>query len=570
MSQALKDLYQEELAKLRVWGSEFSRDNPALAPMLGAKGDDPDVERLLEGVAFMSSLVRKSINDGFPDLVQSLLRLVCPSALQPVPSLTIMAFKPVRGFAESLLVPAGAALASIPVDGVSAKFTTTTPLTVLPAAITKVEVEDGRGGEGSISLTVTSAAPLKSWASNTLVFHLAGDYPEACERRRVLLRRIKTVEIESQGVVFDLGPESLGLWGFGPEERALPNQLLLAFNLIQEYFVSPQKLMFLKVTGLKVLSENTNQSFIIRFRLANLAAPLAPARAEDFILNAVPAINVFSHPAHPLVVDHKSNEYLLKPQDQEAEKLGVFSVEEVVSRGVDGETRVFQPFETFRKKNQWLYRVIRRISPITGQGEYYLSFLYSKDHKPILETITASLKCHNGSLTDSLRTGEINLPTDTSPSMVSFANIIPPTRACPPIDSDWRLWRFISHLQVNINPTMTVEGLKEILNLHAQPNDPDLGRVLSNTKRIEAVEELSIKLEDYFLKGRPYRGSRVELTVDPQGFASTGDLGLFGEVLDHFFGLFHQINVYSRLVIKLKNVGRDLTWPPRLGVKRLT
>jgi type VI secretion system protein ImpG len=117
---------------------------------------------------------------------------------------------------------------------------------------------------------------------------------------------------------------------------------------------------------------------------------------------------------------------------------------------------------------------------------------------------------------------------------------------------------------------MTIQGLKEILDLYAQPNDPDLGRGLSNSKRIEAVEELSIKLEDYFLKGVPYRGSRVELTVDPAGFASAGDLSLFGEVLDHFFGLFHQINVFSRLVIKLKNVGSELKWPPRLGVKRLT
>ncbi|MDR1396039.1 MAG: type VI secretion system baseplate subunit TssF, partial [Deltaproteobacteria bacterium] len=95
----LKDLYQEELANLRVLGSQFSRDNPALAPMLGARGDDPDVERLLEGVAFLSSLVRSTLDEGFPDLVQDLLRMVFPAGLLPVPSAVMMHFRPLPGFA---------------------------------------------------------------------------------------------------------------------------------------------------------------------------------------------------------------------------------------------------------------------------------------------------------------------------------------------------------------------------------------------------------------------------------------------------------------------------------------
>jgi type VI secretion system protein ImpG len=286
-------------------------------------------------------------------------------------------------------------------------------------------------------------------------------------------------------------------------------------------------------------------------------------------LNASPAVNVFPHPAHPLAVDHKRDEYLIKPQDQEAEKLMIFAVEEVMSRSLDGQTRVYSSFENFVGESDGLYRVVRRVSPITGQGDYYISLIYREGQKLSPETISATLKCHNGPLTNNLRTGEISVATDSSPAMATFANIIPPTRACPPIDSDLRLWRLVSHLHVNLMPFLTAQGLREILSQYACPNDLDLGRSLSNRKRIEAVEGLSSIMEDYFIKGLPYRGSQVDLTVDPAGFASQGDLHLFGEVLDHFFGLFHQINSYSRLTLKAKGGGRTMAWPPRLGLKRL-
>ncbi|MDR2141034.1 MAG: type VI secretion system baseplate subunit TssF [Deltaproteobacteria bacterium] len=569
MTNSLKNIYQEELAKLRVLGAEFSRDNPALAPMLGAKGDDPDVERLLEGVAFLSSLSRQTMAEGFPDLAQSLLRMVFPSALLPTPSATIMAFRPAQGFTEPIRVPVGSTLASIPIDGISAKFTTTTPLTILPAAITQATFEEGRGGEASLTLVINSPVPLSQWLPSSLVIHLVGDYPEASERRRILLRFSREIVVESQGQTLSLGPECLSPWGFEADERALPNQPQLAFNLAQEYFAMPQKLLFLRVRGLGPLGNGQGQSLKLRFRLANLSAPLSVVRPESFLLNACPAVNVFPHPAHPLLVDHKREEYMLLPQDHETEDLEIFSVEEVRALTLDGQTKQYAPFEHFFQEGQGLYRVFRRISPITGRGEHYLSLIYRPGHKPTPETLSVFLKCHNGTVADHLRTGEISMPTDTSPAMASFVNIIPVSRACPPISEDWQLWRLVSHLHVNLMPQLTAVGLREILGLYSGHNDPDQGRALANRKRLEAIEDLSLSLEDYFIKGRSYRGSRVNLTVDPTGFASLGDLDLFGEVLERFFGLFHQINSFSRLTIKAKDSGQTMAWPPRLGSRRL-
>src|SRR4030095_3561713 len=86
--------YQEELAYLREMGKEFAAAHPAVAHMLESSGADPDVERLLEGVAFLTGRVRQKLDDEIPELFQSLMSLLWPHYLRPVPSTSILQFTP--------------------------------------------------------------------------------------------------------------------------------------------------------------------------------------------------------------------------------------------------------------------------------------------------------------------------------------------------------------------------------------------------------------------------------------------------------------------------------------------
>ena len=51
--------FQNELGNLRELGAEFARRYPAVAPMLSGMSTDPDTERLLEGVAFLTAMLRQ-------------------------------------------------------------------------------------------------------------------------------------------------------------------------------------------------------------------------------------------------------------------------------------------------------------------------------------------------------------------------------------------------------------------------------------------------------------------------------------------------------------------------------
>ena len=61
------DLYQNELRSLRDGAREFSRKYPALAPHLSGSSTDPDVERILQGTAYLSAGIQERLDTDFPD-----------------------------------------------------------------------------------------------------------------------------------------------------------------------------------------------------------------------------------------------------------------------------------------------------------------------------------------------------------------------------------------------------------------------------------------------------------------------------------------------------------------------
>ena len=98
------DLYRGELNLLLAQAARFGQDHPALAPFLASKSSDPDVERLLEGAAYLAAVVRRRLNEGFPELAEALMDLLFPNVSRDLPAMTLMRFQTAPGFAESQIV----------------------------------------------------------------------------------------------------------------------------------------------------------------------------------------------------------------------------------------------------------------------------------------------------------------------------------------------------------------------------------------------------------------------------------------------------------------------------------
>ena len=109
--------YQSELSALRQLGRRFAERNPALAPFLADSGQDPDVERLLEGFAFLTGRLRQKLADELPELTHSLMHLLWPNYMRPLPAFSILQFDPLKHACTTVSVERDTPVESVLVNG---------------------------------------------------------------------------------------------------------------------------------------------------------------------------------------------------------------------------------------------------------------------------------------------------------------------------------------------------------------------------------------------------------------------------------------------------------------------
>ena len=137
----LKEYYEEELRFLRRLGADFAKQHEEIADGLRLEPnrcDDPHVERLLEGFAFLAARVHRRIDDDLTEISQSLLSLVYPHYLRPLPSMTVVEFQPdpdQGGPSSGFLIEAGRNLVAPPTKGVRCRFKTCYDTTLWPLEV---------------------------------------------------------------------------------------------------------------------------------------------------------------------------------------------------------------------------------------------------------------------------------------------------------------------------------------------------------------------------------------------------------------------------------------------------
>ena len=182
--------FQQELANLKELGEAFSKAHPAVAPMLSGAAADPDVERLLEGVAFLTALLREKLDDEFPEIVHELIQIIWPHYLRPVPAATIIAFQPKPALKQSLKIPAGILVNSVPVEGTTCTFRTASPVEVHPLNLVDAALLEPAGRPSALRIKLElNGMKLADWQTDTLRLYLSGDFSVATDLAMILQRR---------------------------------------------------------------------------------------------------------------------------------------------------------------------------------------------------------------------------------------------------------------------------------------------------------------------------------------------------------------------------------------------
>ncbi len=566
--------FQQELGYLKDLAAEFSKAHPAVAPMLSGQSTDPDAERLLEGVAFLTGLLKQKLDDEFPEIIHELIRLVFPHYLRPIPSATIMAFKPKPALKQGMTIPAGSQVASIPVEGTTCYFKTCFEVEVHPLELTDAKLVEAPGKSPVINIGFElQGQSLTEWEPGSLRLYLAGDYTTATDTYLLLHHYLDRIVVKPNdgGSPFYLSSENLKSVGFSSDEGLIPypSHSFPAYRFLQEYFILPEKFLFLDITGWDKWEERGDGTkFEVSFELKEL--PVQPRiKRDNFVLFASPAINVFEHDADPIRIDHKKTLYHVRPSSSNPSHFQIYAIENVAGfiQGTAAK-RDYVPFDCFSASSQSeaVYHETIKQSVIHGGADIFISLAYPSHVEPAAsETLTIELECTNGLLPEAIRLGDISQPTSSSPEFVDFTNVRPPTVFIPPPISSNLLWRFLSHLSVNYASLADAENLRAIFNLYISEQSKDRTAVLANQKRVAGIETVTTSTTDRLVKGVMMRGRTITVNARQDHFAGSGDLYLFGCIMDNFLGAYASINTFTNLVVKEVLKGDSYKWPARIG-----
>jgi type VI secretion system protein ImpG len=603
-------------------GAEFAQRYPKIASRLQlepTKCEDPHVERIIEAFAFLAARVHLKIDDDFPEVTESVLNIVYPHYIRPIPSMSIAELRidveqgvPPTGFR----VPRGTQLFSRPVDGVPCKFRTCYDTTLWPFTITAAQWVTPERLKPAVRLGDAVAAlrlelrclPGMSFSQldlRSVRLFLNGEsnlvYPLyellANNRRDLIVREAGVAKAKT----ITLDADELQPAGFGPNEGILPypGRSFQAYRLLQEYFAFPEKYLFFELGGLEALREAGMGSAIEiivpigQFERAEWRPMLeSGVTGSTFRLGCTPIVNLFSQVAEPLLLTQRRHEYMLVPDAHRRVTTEVFSIDDVVAASPEsGETQQFEPLYSHRHAaangtTAAYWHAKRRFSSWRSDvgTDMMLSFvdLSGRVVYPELEVVTARLTCFNSDLPSRLPFGNErgDFELDRGGPVRAITALVKPTRVVQPPLGSSQVWRLVSQLSLNylsladaedgagdVESSKGTEALREVLRLHDFGGEPAVRRQIEGVLGVRSSPAFARIATEHGLSFA--RGRRVELDLDEEQFTGAGAY-LFASVLEHFFGLYASINSFSTLTARARQrKGGIRAWPPRAGWKPL-
>lgn len=589
---AFNDYYKKELTSLRTDGAEFSKKNPALSTYLSKEGQDPDVERLLEGFSFLTGRLNQQIDQELPEVAHTLVQLLWPNYIRPIPSYSIIKYNAIEDSTNNIKIKKDTeVLSKVKANAIQCRFRTVYDTIIMPFNLKDVNYYvHGKKSSLELNMEMTAPGTLNDLIFTNLQIYLSGSKFIAQDLYLFLTKYIERIEIsilddESLNIqTIELDKKSITPVGFSSKEFMMPYPLNVfdGYILLEEFFCFKDKFSFINIANLKninnidekILSQSKNFSIKIHF-----SKPLSHSeipKKEHFSLYCTPIINIFETDSVPIRKKNEEDEFLVLPSDLEKNYNEVFSIENV--RGWISSKNTYQdylPFESFEHINDEneYYSSRMKLSTDGERTHTYIRFANSLGNEESLSnnnaTVSVKILCTNKNVPSSLLLGDICVPDALSNSEnLSFKNITIPSLSYPPPISGDFLWRVISNMSLNYLSLDNIKTLRTILETYDFFGSYDIKQKEKTNMILSGIEDISYETCEMIDKGLPIRGTHIHLIINPNKFASLGEAYIFCSVLNEFFALYSSINSFHRLSVDMKN--KDLfQWPTKLGSQTL-
>ena len=371
-------------------GKEFAAQYPKIASRLALDTTDipdPYVERLLEGVSFLTARTQLKLDAEYPRFVQRILEVVYPDFINQKPAAAIVNLEPTNQYNADVinLLERGKILRSLPIDEfkVSCPFSVTKTTEILPLRIEKAKYTDSIGYLPNTLPALKQSSGKKVQSALRLDFSLS--VPGACSEMLPdeLSIFLGTELSKSSSLLFLLASECVGVichsyenpkqWHYPlpttPEHRGFREDEALSFNLdksvsafriMQEYSRLPEKFLFISQKNIKqaiqqaekqghlpkvpehleeIINDKGVNKKIITYRkryfsLSFLFNNKIPELTEligvdDFSVNAVPVVNLFRKKSSRFPVNIQDQEHHVVIDRTQPLNYEVYSIEQV-------------------------------------------------------------------------------------------------------------------------------------------------------------------------------------------------------------------------------------------------
>ena len=544
----MQQYFDAQMRLLTQAGKQFAQFYPEHAGMLNIdalKDRDPHIERLLEGVAYLTAHTQKRLDESVPEVSEQVLRQLCPILLSYYPSSTVVQFKPKLAMQKTHSISKGLQLnpPKAKADNKKIIFSTTHGLDVVPLDVEHVRYQESHlGAELRIGLKFVCQGERSNFDLSKLNFYLRGDTPLCSALFQLLKTPNKQAELDFGSNHFEFN-KKLKAKGCSATYLDIDGALLPSaakshpgYALLLDYFNAKDRFYFLTFDGLKdeEFPEHIDR-FEIVFRGDNKLPPGHQLSKENILINCVPAVNLFSQAAEPIKIEPNRTDYMISADQTRFDHVFSYTVDAVAGRNsVTGQSYDYTPrYQSVFEDEKKLFTVLTKDVGAAAPTHYLQLPFNLEDEK---ETLSVDLTSFNaGWPRQLLQEGDLSEGGKDMPSIVEVKNVIRPTNylACP---SQPKHWQLISLLNVKFSQITQVTELKRLLVLF------DWSDKAENRLRIESILKITATPISQIKRGIFIKGVDVLIDIDESKFVGDADLYHFCNVLHEFFLMYAPIN----------------------------
>jgi type VI secretion system VasI/ImpG family protein len=592
----LLDYYRENLNYLRGLGAEFAAEYPKIARRLSLSEfecQDPYVERILEGTAFLAGRVEKKLDSGYFRLIESLLQTLAPASLYPVPSGAVLRLVPNAGNEalrnEAVLPALSTFQATVPGINTPCVFST---IADLPLSFYEIDEASyisrdlsslglNTKAQSALHLSLNSLAANVPPAGGPLLFYINMSDEDASLLQRQLGQEVKGVFIKTEPgqkewtaledysfntALFDGGPFfKRGFKGVEPGLR-----------ILQNFYSYPA---FFKFFSLDTKGALLPASLEILISFERKEPTLATDLGSDSLcLNCAPCLNVFSKRSDRISYSKSAYEFHLPSDRSAAQDYEIINVNRIeffnernetlflagafYDEDIAGDETARRIFYALHRRRNLFNRQSRQRSSYHG-SEIFLTLSSQTGALDKVYQFSADMVCSNRDLPLLLAPGQDLRPAT---ALVSAARFISnPTRPGYPLIENGAEEDFsaLSPIIFNAGSMLFRDGpfplamLKQILRSYNTREAEEIDRITDGIRSI-SCKQISFR---FVREGAVFFewGWHVAVTLDETRYAGIG-FYLFALVLKEVLLAYAPLNTPMEIAVETLQSGLVAEW----------